>query len=103
MPRCYGSRVIGVIVISKLGRDQFEGDEVRLLEVLADHAAVALENARLYESQRREAERFKELLEFSRELATAEGLPEVLRRTVELSATILGAQDLGLAPGRPDA
>jgi HD-GYP domain-containing protein (c-di-GMP phosphodiesterase class II) len=91
VPLCYGSRVIGVIVISKLGRDQFDEDDVRLLEVLGGHAAVALENARLYESQRREAEHFKELLEFSRELATAEGLPEVLSRTVELSATILGA------------
>jgi diguanylate cyclase (GGDEF)-like protein len=91
VPLNYGSRVIGAIVISKLGRDQFDEDDVRLLEVLGGHAAVALENARLYESQRREAEHFKELLGFSRELATAEGLPEVLRRMVELSAMILGA------------
>jgi diguanylate cyclase (GGDEF)-like protein len=91
VPLCYGSRVIGVIAISKLGCDQFDGDDLRLLEVLGGHAAVALENARLYESQRREAEHFKELLGFSRKLATAEGLPEVLLRTAELSAAILGA------------
>ena len=91
VPLCYGSRVIGVIVISKLGIDQFDEDDVRLLEVLGGHAAVALENARLYQSQRREAEHLKELLEFSRELASAEGLHEVLHRIVELSSTILGA------------
>jgi diguanylate cyclase (GGDEF)-like protein len=91
VPLCYGSRVIGVIVISKLGIDQFDEDDVRLLEVLGGHAAVALENARLYQSQRREAEHLKELLEFSRELASAKGLPEVLDRIVELSAAILGA------------
>jgi diguanylate cyclase (GGDEF)-like protein len=91
VPLCYGSRVIGVIVISKLGQNQFDEDDVRLLEVLGGHAAVALENARLYESQRREAEHLKELLEFSRELATAQGLPDVLQRIVELSAAILGA------------
>jgi diguanylate cyclase (GGDEF)-like protein len=91
VPLNYGSRVIGTIVISKLGVDQFDEDDVRLLEVLAGNAAVALENARLYEAQRREAEHLKELLEFSRELATAEGLPDVLRRIVELSGTILGA------------
>ena len=91
VPLCHGSRVIGVIAISKLGIDQFDGDDLRLLEVLAGHAAVALENARLYESQRREAEHLKELLDFSRELSTAEGLPEVLERIVDLSATILGA------------
>ena len=58
-PLRYGSRVIGVIVISKLGLDQFDEDDVRLLEVLAGHAAVALENARLYEARgaRRRARR----------------------------------------------
>ena len=56
MPLNYGTRVIGAIVISKLGLDQFDEDDLRLLEVLAGHAAVALENARLYEAQRREAE-----------------------------------------------
>jgi diguanylate cyclase (GGDEF)-like protein len=91
VPLCYASRVTGVIVISKLGTDQFDEDDVRLLEVLAGQAAVALENARLYESQRREAEHLKELLEFSRELATAKGLPDVLQRIVELTAAILGA------------
>jgi diguanylate cyclase (GGDEF)-like protein len=98
VPLCYGSRTIGVIVISKLGVDQFDEDDVRLLEVLAGHASVALENARLYESQRNEAENAKasleianSLLEFSRELATAEGLDDVLGRLVELSTRTLGA------------
>jgi HD-GYP domain-containing protein (c-di-GMP phosphodiesterase class II) len=89
VPLLYGRRVIGVIVISKLGLDQFDGDDVRLLEVLAGHAAVALENARLYEAQRREAESAKALLEFSRQLATTEGLHEILARIVELSGSIL--------------
>jgi diguanylate cyclase (GGDEF)-like protein len=91
VPLSFGTRVIGVIVISKLGLDQFDEDDVRLLEVLAGHAAVALENASLYESARREAERATALLEFSRELATAEGLDEVVDRIVELSARTLGS------------
>jgi diguanylate cyclase (GGDEF)-like protein len=91
VPLPYGSKAIGVIVISKLGVGQFDEDDVRLLEVLAGHAAVALENARLYESQRREAESATALLEFSRQLATAEGLEETLARVVELSATLLGS------------
>ncbi len=66
VPLCYGTRVIGVIVMSKLGVDQFDREDVRLLEVLAGHASVALENARLYESQRREADHLKALLEFTR-------------------------------------
>src|SRR5262249_8079547 len=68
VPLTFGTRVIGVIVISKLGLNQFDEDDVRLLEVLAGHAAVALENASLYEAARREAERATALLEFSRQL-----------------------------------
>ena len=98
VPLKYGARVIGVVVISKLGIGQFDEDDVRLLEVLAGHASVALENARLYEAQRNEAENAKEsleianaLLDFSRELVSVEGLDEVLERLVELSARTLGA------------
>src|SRR5207245_5888752 len=71
VPLRFGSRVIGVIVISKLGLDQFDEDDLRVLEVLAGHASVAFENARLYEAQKREAEGAKALLAFARELAEA--------------------------------
>jgi HD-GYP domain-containing protein (c-di-GMP phosphodiesterase class II) len=91
VPLTYGTRVVGIIVISKLGLNQFDDDDVRLLEVLAGHAAVALENAGLYEAARREAERATALLEFSRQLSTAEGMDEVVERIVERSARTLGA------------
>lgn len=91
VPLTFGTRVIGVIVISKLGLNQFDEDDVRLLEVLAGHAAVALENASLYEAARREAERATALLEFSRQLSSADGMDAVVDRIVELSAHILGA------------
>ena len=69
VPLRYGSRVTGAIVISKLGINQFDEDDVRLLEVLAGQASVALENARLYEQQRREAEGAKALLAFADEVS----------------------------------
>jgi diguanylate cyclase (GGDEF)-like protein len=91
VPLSYGTRVIGVIVLSKLGLNQFDEDDVRLLEVLAGHASVALENAKLYEAARREADRATALLQFSRELATASGLDDVVDRIVELSARTIGS------------
>jgi diguanylate cyclase (GGDEF)-like protein len=96
VPLTFGTRVVGVIVISKLGLNQFDEDDVRLLEVLAGHAAVALENASLYEAARREAERATALLEFSRELSSAEGMDAVVDRIVELSATALGSRRASL-------
>jgi len=63
----------------------------RLLEVLGGHASVALEKRPPVRGERREAEGAKALLEFSRELASAPGLDDVLERTVELAAGLLGS------------
>jgi HD-GYP domain-containing protein (c-di-GMP phosphodiesterase class II) len=89
VPLRYGSRVVGVIVVSKLGLNQFDEDDVRLLEVLAGHAAVAVENASLYESARREAESATQLLEFGRELASASSLDDILERIVGSTAALI--------------
>ncbi len=91
VPLTFGARTTGVIVISKLGLDQFDEDDLRVMEVLAGHASVALENARLYEAQRREAESATALLEFSRELAEAQGIAEVARRVVDRAAQVLSS------------
>ena len=96
VPLKFGARVIGVIVISKLGLDQFDADDLRVLEVLAAHASVALENARLYEAQRREAESAKELLAFGREVAEAKGIAEVAGRVVDGSARILSTKSASI-------
>ena len=96
VPLTFGTRVTGVIVISKLGLHQFDADDLRVLEVLAGHASVALENARLYEAQRREAESATALLEFTREVSEAQGLAEVADRVVRGSARILTSQAASL-------
>jgi diguanylate cyclase (GGDEF)-like protein len=93
VPLRYGSRVVGVIVVSKLGLSQFDEDDVRLLEVLAGHAAVAVENASLYESARREADSATSLLEFGRELATLVDVADIAGRVTELSAEIIGSSN----------
>jgi HD-GYP domain-containing protein (c-di-GMP phosphodiesterase class II) len=96
VPLEFGSRVIGVIVISKLGLDQFDEDDLRVMEVLAGHTSVALENARLYEAQRSEAESAKALLAFSRDVAEAEGIGAVAERVVHGAAQILSSPSASL-------
>ena len=91
VPLTYGARVVGVVVISKLGRDQFDSDDLRLLEVLAGHASVALVNAQLFEGQRREAESAKALLELARELSSVTALDQVADRIADGAARILGS------------
>jgi diguanylate cyclase (GGDEF)-like protein len=96
VPLCYGTRVIGVIVMSKLGVGQFDKEDVRLLEVLAGHASVALENARLYEAQRREADHLKSLLEFTGAISQAATPDEIGRETVQAASQMLGGKGCAL-------
>ena len=96
VPLNHGSRVIGAVIISKLGIEQFDEDDVRLLEVLAGHAAVALENARLYESQRQEAEHAKALLEFADTTSMAPSQYAVGNETVRVAARVLDSNQASL-------
>jgi diguanylate cyclase (GGDEF)-like protein len=96
VPLCYGVRVIGVILLSKLGVNQFDTDDVRLLEVLAGQASVALENARLYEAQRREADNAKALLEFAESVYNSRSVTEIGQEAVEATAALLEASHCSL-------
>ncbi len=58
-------RVIGVVVLSRLGLARFSDDELRLLCVLADLAAVAIENARLLAGRDRHVSELQALLDIS--------------------------------------
>ena len=53
VPLHHEQKTLGVIVLSKIGVDQFSDLSVRLMELLAAQAAVALANARLLEEERR--------------------------------------------------
>jgi diguanylate cyclase (GGDEF)-like protein len=96
VPLTYGARVIGVIVLSKLGIAQFDEADVSLMEVLGGNVSVALENARLYEAQRREAETAKSLLEFSDAIARARSPHAAGAETVRVAARLLGAPQSAL-------
>ena len=51
-----------MIVLSSLGYGKFDEEDQRLLEVLASHAAVAFENAKLFQAEREAAETSAALL-----------------------------------------
>jgi K+-sensing histidine kinase KdpD len=61
-PLVFDDRLIGTVVLSKVGVDQFDDEDRAVLETVASHAAVAIENARA----RTEIER---VLETEREAA----------------------------------
>src|SRR5664279_6249750 len=69
VPMRYDERVIGVIALSKLGLRQFDEDNLRLLSILADQAATAVESARLLTRSERLALELQGLLDMSSALS----------------------------------
>ena len=69
VPMRYDDAVVGVITLSKLGLDQFDGHDLRLLSILADQAATALESARNLARSHALAGELRLLLEVSSQLA----------------------------------
>ena len=68
VPMSYESRVLGVIVVSKAGYDQFGEDDQRTLEIFAGYAAQAVVNAEAFGQVRRQQEELHHRLESQRRL-----------------------------------
>jgi PAS domain S-box-containing protein len=89
VPMIAGDEVVGVIVLSKLGYGEFDVDDQRLLEVLASHAAVAFQTARLLEAERREARVSSSLLRLSQALTAERTIGEIFQHAIETAPTIV--------------
>ena len=96
VPLSFGARVVGVIYISSLGVAQFDEDDVRLIEVLAGHASVALENAKLYEAQRKEAENAKALLDLADLIARSGSFYRITQDAVSEAARMMEVEQCSM-------
>jgi diguanylate cyclase (GGDEF)-like protein len=96
VPLRYGARVTGVVFLSKLGVGQFDESDLRLLEVLAGYASVSLENARLYESLRLEADHAKAWLDFADAISDSESPEQIAEETARATAAILDCEVVSL-------
>ncbi len=65
-------QVTGVIVLAKLGVGRFAHDDLRLLQILSDHAAVSIENARLLAGRDRLVSELNWMLDISQTYAQAD-------------------------------
>jgi len=83
VPMIFREKTIGVISMQKFESDAYSPEQIRLLETIATQAAVAIENARLYQSEqerRREAETLRESLA---SIVTTFDLEEVVERILD--------------------
>ncbi|MCC6192159.1 MAG: GAF domain-containing protein [Anaerolineales bacterium] len=89
LPLRMGQRVCGVMNVAYTRPHVFDEGELRILDLLADQAAVALENARLFESERRQRELAVALHEASIALSTTLEIDTVLDRLLDQAARIV--------------
>lgn len=96
IPLLLKDRCLGVIDLESPHHDAFSERDVDILTVLAGQAAVALENARLYEAVRDNEERLERELRFAQRVQAAllpAAPPRV--RGIEVAARFSAARELG--------
>jgi|GEM_PF-686056 len=84
-------RFVGALALADHGEREFGEAEVDLLQAFADQAAVALENARLYEEATRQAQRMAALAAVTRTLTRSLDPADVAARVTESVGTLLDA------------
>ena len=97
IPMLLKDRCIGVVDLESPELDAFTKRDVEILTLLASHAAVAIENARLYEEVRANEERMEKELRFAQRVQLAllpVGLPKRMKG-VEVGAAFASARELG--------
>lgn len=92
-PINFEGRVIGVVTLSRLGLNQFTKDDLRLLDIFANEAAIEFENARLYqETQKKGRELLASFHRVGDALATGMDPNQTLQIVVDLAAEMVRAK-----------
>ncbi len=90
-PMTYEGSVLGVIVLSRSGANRFTEDDQRVLQILADQAAVAVSNARLLAGRDQLVAELAALLDISRSGSEASDEPtlgRILARKLRKAARV---------------
>ena len=97
-PLSIKNRVVGtLVVVDKRGGDaEFDQTDLDLLVALANQAAVAIENANLFDAVQRRAEQFRVLSEVGARITSLLEVDELLRETARLVNQVLGYYLVGI-------
>ncbi len=87
---------VGVFSVSFLAQHTFTPDEIRVLTLLSDLAAIAVSNARLFEQTKRQLDEIRTLHELSVAATSSLDFEQVTRRTVAALQQSLGFEYIAL-------
>src|ERR1700726_874840 len=96
VPLMLQGKPVGVLDIQSRHLDYFTPDQQNILTLLASRLAVAIENARLYQKERTQAETLLLLNEVGRETSSILDVEELLRRAAEQIKRVIDYQILSI-------
>ena len=96
VPLMLRNRCVGVLDIQSRHPDYFTRDQQKILTLLASRLAIAVENARLFEKVRAQADTLLLLNEVSRETGSILDVEELLRRAAEQTKRVIDYQILSI-------
>ena len=102
VPLKQGDQVVGVLNVFDEKTGVFDEDDVRLLSLFAAQAAIAIENARLYEAGHRRAEQLEALRQVSLDLTILRDLDLLLHQILERAVKLLEGDSSGISLYRPE-
>lgn len=83
--------VVGALTVADGVGRSFDAEEIRLAQVFADQASIALENARLYQRAGERAEKLTALSRLTKVMTSAPESEEVFHAVARAATTLLGA------------
>lgn len=96
VPMIAADRVVGVVGVESYEREHaYSEDDLAVLTTVAAQAAVALENARLFEETRQRLQQVNTLLEVSRDVATRLDVTSLLQSILEAAVESVTAAERG--------
>lgn len=97
-PMYVGKTLIGAISVQSYVPHIYDEEEKILLEMLASHAAAAIDNARLFSETKRRAKEFSELYELTQDLVAQQDMDQLLETTLKRATQLLdvSAGDISL-------
>src|SRR5215467_7436559 len=96
VPLMLQGKCVGVLDIQSNHPDYFTREQQSILTLLASRLTVAIENARLFQKVRAQAETLLVLNEVSREISSILDVEELLRRAAELVKRVIDYQILSI-------
>ncbi len=95
VPVVLGERIVAVLTIATRRRHEYTAEEIELLGSLANHAAVAIDNARRFEEEQTRRAQLAALLDINKRIGAAESTDALLGAIAEEAARLLQVDNAG--------